>query len=102
MKYGKLVRDKVPDIIKEKGQKARIHTASEDEYYLELLKKLNEEVTEFEKSDDAEELADILEVVYALALAKGVQPEELQNVREKKAEEKGRFHRRIVLDEVEE
>jgi predicted house-cleaning noncanonical NTP pyrophosphatase (MazG superfamily) len=63
----KLVRDKIPEIMRETGQVAVVHTADFDEYQVLLRQKLTEEVDEFLMSQDFEELADILEVLYALA-----------------------------------
>jgi predicted house-cleaning noncanonical NTP pyrophosphatase (MazG superfamily) len=66
MSQGKLVRDKIPQIIRSKGLEPVIYTASTEEYSARLRDKLQEEVDEFIVSDsDPEELADILEVLYA-------------------------------------
>jgi len=68
MSQGKLVRDKIPQIIRSTGQEPVIRTADAKEYGVRLRDKLREEVAEFLDSDSApEELADVLEVVYALA-----------------------------------
>ena len=67
MIYNKLVRDKIPQIIEEKGGKAEIRILSDEEYRTFLEAKLDEEVAEYHRDQCAEELADILEVVYALA-----------------------------------
>ncbi len=97
----KLVRDRIPEIIKKDGKKTVTHTASDKEYLEGLKAKLDEEVKEFLKDDNVEELADIVEVVHALAELKGVSIEELEKKRRAKAEERGRFQKRIVLDKVE-
>jgi predicted house-cleaning noncanonical NTP pyrophosphatase (MazG superfamily) len=65
-----------------------------------LEEKLAEETGEFLKEKNAEELADILEVVYALGETLGVSKEESEAVREKKAEERGGFAKRIIREEV--
>jgi predicted house-cleaning noncanonical NTP pyrophosphatase (MazG superfamily) len=64
----KLVRDNILDIIRAEGLDPIIHVADDQEFAAQLRAKLNEEVDEFLTSDDdLEELADILEVLHALA-----------------------------------
>ena len=99
MKYDKLVRDLIPDGIHQKGETVRFHTATDDEYRKKLREKLQEEVDEFLKAENAEELADIIEVIYALADEKNISRETLENIRQKKAWERGAFQKRIILDE---
>ncbi len=65
------------------------------------MKKLHEEVSEFQESNDVEELADILEVVEYLAIAKGASMDELLKIKEKKSLERGGFNKRIFLESVE-
>jgi predicted house-cleaning noncanonical NTP pyrophosphatase (MazG superfamily) len=73
MSRGKLVRDKIPQIIRSRGLEPVIHTADTEEYAVRLRDKLREEAAEFVASDDdPEELADILEVLYALARRAGI------------------------------
>ena len=96
---GKLVRDRIPQIIRATGSKPIIYTASPDEYRTRLRDKLSEEVTEFLAADDAqapEELADVLEVVRALADALGIDAGQLEKIRAAKASERGGFRHRIV------
>ena len=68
----KLVRDKIPQIIRETGAEPLVRVADEAEYVQLLRRKLLEEVGEFLDSGATEELADILEVVLALASQHGV------------------------------
>lgn len=99
--HNKLVRDRIPEIIEKNGQKCRTRTLAEAEYARELRKKLREEVAEYEKDGGLEELADIMEVVLALSRIEGGNPDELENVRRKKAGERGAFEDRIFLEVVE-
>jgi predicted house-cleaning noncanonical NTP pyrophosphatase (MazG superfamily) len=93
----KLVRDGIPEIIRASGGRPVIRTVGADEYRELLRAKLSEEVQEFLDSDaDPEELADILEVVLALAEDIGISWGELDKIRAAKAEERGGFARRIA------
>ena len=97
MNHGKLVRDKIPQIIRSRGQEPVIYTADSKEYSIRLRDKLREEVEEYLASDDdREELADILEVLYALAKQAGTDQQQLEKLRAAKAEERGGFADRII------
>ena len=102
MSYGKLVRDRIIDIIKENGETPIYHTLSDEEYLKELHKKLLEEANEFIEADDKEELADLLEVVYAIAKHKNINMDEVEKIRVKKREKRGGFEDKIYLETVEE
>ncbi|MBI3588998.1 MAG: nucleoside triphosphate pyrophosphohydrolase [Candidatus Liptonbacteria bacterium] len=99
MKYDKLVRNRIPDIIRAKGGQPKTHTASETEYAAKLTEKLREEVEEFLRDRNPEELADILEVVKALAETQGRKLEDIERMRVEKEEERGGFDERIILEE---
>ncbi len=100
MKYDKLVRDLIPEIIASKGGKVIAHFASQNEYELRLRAKLQEEVAEFLESGAPEELADIMEVVYALGDVAGLDSAGLESVRAAKAAERGGFKKKIILEEA--
>jgi predicted house-cleaning noncanonical NTP pyrophosphatase (MazG superfamily) len=100
MKHNKLVRDKIPDIITRHGDEPVTQILETEAYKLELRSKLQEEVAEFCKSGKVEELADILEVVYALAAAEGVSQFQLDEIRKRKRNERGGFDQRIFLVET--
>lgn len=98
-KHSKLVRDRIPQIIREAGAEPVTYTAGQEEYRDRLRNKLGEEVAEFLEADDAkapEELADVLEVVHALAADLGIGKDQLEKIREVKASERGGFAERIV------
>ncbi|MDO8424483.1 MAG: nucleoside triphosphate pyrophosphohydrolase [bacterium] len=99
MKYNKLVRDKIPEYIRSKGGAPITHVADDEEYWDKLKEKLSEEVKEFKGSESAEELADILEVLDAVVDYKKFDKEEIEKIKGKKAEEKGRFKDKIILEE---
>jgi len=100
MEYNKLVRDKIPDIIKDNGEIPITHIASDDEYWERLKEKLKEEVNEFLKENNEEELSDILEVIDAICDFKKIDKNELGKIRELKNKKKGDFKDKIILDEV--
>lgn len=100
-KYNKLVRDRIPEIIKKKGQIPVTRILDENEYVEGLIDKLCEEVDEFDEDRNAEELADIIEVLMALASALGISQQDLKKVRSKKAVARGSFKKRILLERVE-
>lgn len=100
MKHNKLIRDKIPEIIKQLGDVPITHIADDEEYLEKLKKKLEEEVNEFLEENSKEELADILEIIYAIRDFMKVGKEELESLRKKKAEERGGFRDRIILDET--
>ncbi len=92
---GKLVRDRIPEIIRNDGKKPIIEILSNEEYLKELDKKLNEEVAEYQADKSIEEMADILEVLYAVCEARGHSVEELLQVKEFKREKRGGFKDKI-------
>ncbi|HSX24696.1 MAG TPA: nucleoside triphosphate pyrophosphohydrolase [Candidatus Andersenbacteria bacterium] len=98
-KYNKLVRDKIITIIQTHGGDAKFHIASNTEYWQKLKEKLVEEVQEFSESESIEELADILEVIGAISEYKKFHKKKILEVKNKKAEERGKFKKRIILEE---
>ncbi|AEK19744.1 nucleoside triphosphate pyrophosphohydrolase [Methanococcus maripaludis] len=101
VEYGKLVRDKIPDIIFEEGKISLIHTADEEEFKIKLNEKLIEEATEFSENPSIEELADIFEVINAICEFYGFDLKEIEEERIKKLNERGGFSERVILDIVE-
>ncbi len=99
--YNKLVRDRIPEIIESSGKYCEIEILNDDEYLKEIDKKLDEELAEYHKDQNLEELADLLELIYTAARARGYSVEQLESVRAKKAKERGAFNSRIFLKEVE-
>ena len=102
IKYDKLVRDEIPKIIESSGKTCKTRVLSDEEYIIMLDKKLDEELLEYRKDKTAEELADLIEVIYALAKAQGVTVEQLESIRAKKCSERGAFDRKIFLESVNE
>jgi predicted house-cleaning noncanonical NTP pyrophosphatase (MazG superfamily) len=98
-KADKLVRDKIPAIIRAKGRVPKTHVATATEYRSRLTQKLVEEAMEYSQSKDPEELADILEVVRSLCTIHRTTFAKLESMRKAKAAERGSFKKRIILDE---
>ncbi|REK61725.1 MAG: phosphoribosyl-ATP pyrophosphohydrolase [Brevibacillus sp.] len=103
--YNKLIRDRIPEIIAATGKRYTTSVLSDDEYLVKLREKCQEELDEYNsaKSDreSLEELADVLEVVYALARVHGASPRDLEEIRRSKAEKRGGFEQKLFLHEVE-
>lgn len=99
--HNKLVRDKILEIIKNNGQKSTHKILSDEEYAKELINKLSEEVEEYKTDKNTDELADIMEVIYALADIHGCTPGQLEDIRAEKAEKRGGFKDKIFLIKVE-
>ena len=98
--HNKLVRDKIPEIIEKSGKTAHCRVLENEEYLAELDRKLNEECAEYQADKSIEEMADVLEVLYAITEARGYSVEELERVRVAKAEKRGGFSDRIFLEKV--
>lgn len=98
--YNKLIRDRIPEIIEASGKTCVTEVLSEEEYLKMIDAKLDEELAEYHKDENLEELADLLEVIYAAAKARGYTLEELEKVRAEKAEKRGAFEKKLLLKEV--
>lgn len=101
--YNKLVRDKIPNIIEEKGETPIIKILNENEYKKELEKKLYEEykeVIEANGDDRVEELADMLEVIKAIANLENKNLNDIIEIANKKAEKRGAFEEKVFLEKV--
>lgn len=97
--YHKLVRDLIPEYIAATGKSYKMHIADEGEYLEKLRQKLREEVAEYCAVPGADDLADILEVIYALAAVHQLSRDELEEARRLKASQRGSFSKRIILEE---
>ena len=100
IEYDKLIRDKIPEIIENSGKKCIVEKMDDDTYLRYLDQKLNEELAEYQADKSLEELADLLEVMYAVAEARGYSVEELENTRKAKVEKRGGFKEKLCLKGV--
>lgn len=99
-KYNKLVRDRIPEIIEATGDQCKTKILADNEYLAMLDTKLNEEIAEYQQDKNLEELADVLEVIRAITVARGHSWEELEAIRVKKSQERGAFEKKIFLIET--
>ena len=98
--YHKLVRDRIPEIIESSGKICETEVLADDEYLRMVDAKLDEELAEYHKEQNIEELADLMEVIYAAAIARGYSIEQLEQVRVQKAKKRGAFEKKILLKSV--
>ena len=100
IKYNKLVRDRIPEIIEASGKHCVCSTLSDEDYLIMLDAKLNEELAEYQESKSMEELADLLEVIRTVAVARGSSMDEVEAIRRDKVAKRGGFEKKILLTEV--
>ncbi|MHA1757773.1 MAG: nucleoside triphosphate pyrophosphohydrolase [Promethearchaeota archaeon] len=98
--YGKLIRDLIPKIIVNNGKIPITHVADDAEFEERLYEKVLEELDEFKASKSIEEIADILEVLDAIMEFYNFSKKEVEEVKRKKANDKGMFKKRIILDKI--
>ena len=98
--YKKLVRDKIPEIITNQNKTPKFRTLNNEEYLIELNKKLQEELTEYLESGEIIELADLEEVLRAILEHKNISFEEFEKIRKEKAEKRGTFKNKIFLENI--
>jgi len=100
-KYNKLVRDKIPEILEARGKQVDVSVLDDKAYLKQLVEKLYEEVEEFDEDHSVEEIADVIEVLAALAATLGISQKEIAEARIKKAAERGTFKKRLFLRRIE-
>jgi predicted house-cleaning noncanonical NTP pyrophosphatase (MazG superfamily) len=98
--HNKLVRDKIPEIIAQSGKQCTVEVLDNETYLRMADAKLDEELAEYHESHSLEELADLMEVIYAVTQARGHTLEELETVRAKKAAARGAFQKKLLLRDV--
>ena len=98
--HNKLIRDRIPEIIRQAGREFEVKTMSQHEYHQALLNKLVEEAQEAAQanSDDlVEELADIYEVIDAILNNVEIDKRLVVAKQEQKRQEKGGFNKKLRL-----
>ena len=99
--YNKLVRDNIPQLIKESGRDCSSRILNEKEYYDALLDKIVEEIEEYRISGNEEELADVFEVLDCLVQLKEYEPMHIDYLQLIRREKRGSFKDRVLLIDVE-
>ncbi len=103
--FNKLVRDKIPELLQKAGAEPDFRVLNQEEYKLELNKKLKEECQEVIEAPDkislTEELADLTEVILSLAKNSNITLEEIEKTRIKKKENRGGFDAKLFLESTE-
>ena len=101
-KYNKLVRDNIPNIIKENGEEPIYHILNDEEYWNALLKKDTEELEEVKEAESKDEilkeLGDKLELIRAMAEYQGFTLEDVIKQADKKRQTNGGFQKRLFLE----
>ena len=99
---GKLVRDKIPEIMVKANKEPKTRVLKGDEYRRELYRKVGEELREYRQAettkDKAEEMGDIFTVLKALCELDDVFIDDVMRKAEKKNLERGEFKEKIYLD----
>lgn len=99
--YNKAIRDKIPEIIRKSGNNCNVKSLSDEEFLIELDKKLGEELAEYLESKSVEELADVLEVIYRISQLRGTSLEDFQKIRMDKVQKRGGFDKNLFLIDTE-
>lgn len=99
-RYDKLIRDRIPEIIRVSGRQCVCRVMEQQEYLERLDQKLPEELNEYLESGSLEELADLTEVIHAVVRARGYTLTQLEQARADKARDRGGFEKRLLLEAV--
>jgi predicted house-cleaning noncanonical NTP pyrophosphatase (MazG superfamily) len=100
IRYDKLVRDRIPEIIRRDGKQCEVRVLDDAEYRQRLEEKLSEELTEYRGNGELEELADLVELVHALVVFNGMTWHEFETMRTNKRMARGGFNERFFLGGV--
>ncbi len=99
--YNKLVWDNVPDIIRKKGHNCEVRELGDDEFRLELLKKVEEEASALpetaSKQELIDEIADVVTVIEYIKKLEGISDLDVADALERHARLRGRFERKQFL-----
>ncbi len=100
IKNNKAIRDKIPEIIKESGSSCNVKILSNDDFLLELEKKLSEELNEYLENKSVEELADIVEIINRILSLKNISLEDFEKIKRDKFTKNGGFEKNLFLTDT--
>jgi|SRR3989344_7323050 len=104
VRVGKLVRDKIADLIEESGDRSTTQILSKKEYVRELKRKAIEEAKELSNAktptEVVMELADLKEVLSALSKTAGISEREITKIQRSRRTSRGGFEKRLYLESV--
>ena len=95
--YDKLVRDRIPEIIEASGNKCEIEVVNDKVALEYLYKKLNEEVSELLEDKNLDEIADVVEVLFAIAGKYGYSEKDVLDRRNENKDARGGFEDNLIL-----
>lgn len=105
IKYNKLIRDNIPEIIRDSGKECDVSLLSDEEYILKLKEKIVEEAHEVVNAGEDEiigELADVLEIIEAIEKYYEIEHSTVLDKKTKKAIKNGKFDKKLLLLETRE
>ncbi len=104
--YNKLIRDKIPEIIKKNKAVPKVLVLNAKQFKIALKEKLIEEAKELlaakTNKEILNELADIFELLESIALNNNITMNQIKKQKEKKKKEQGGFDKKLFLKYVDE
>ena len=104
--YNKLIRDKIPEIIKKNGAIPKISELNDEKFRIALKEKLLEEAQELAEAKTGDEilneLSDVMQLIESIALNNNLSVSEVEKQKEKKKQECGGFEKKLFLEYVDE
>lgn len=101
--YNKLIRDRIPEIIGKDGTTFKTHVLDDDDFKVELLRKLVEEAKEVagakdDKKEIVKELGDILEIIDYIVKSFNLDVDEIEKVKSERKDSRGGFDKKLFLE----
>ena len=104
--YNKLIRDKIPEIIRKNNAVPKISELNDEQFKIALKEKLTEEAKELLEAKTQEEilneLSDVLQLIESIAINNNLSVSDIEKQKEKKKQERGAFEKKLYLEYVDE